>query len=110
MRRLPTTADLAEARLVLIAGLGDNDAAALAAKARAMGVLVNVEDRKPWCDFHLPGVVRRGGLARHGPCQAARGPNRMITAPIRQIATPIKSHRSGRVPSTAQSQPRAAAM
>ena len=62
VRRLPTTADLAEARLLLIAGLGDGDAAALAASARAMGVLVNVEDRKPWCDFHLPGVIRRGDL------------------------------------------------
>ena len=27
-----------------------------------MGVLVNVEDRKAWCDFHLPAVIRRGDL------------------------------------------------
>ena len=60
--RLPTAADLARARLLLVAGLDDEHAAALAALARAMGVLVNVEDRKAWCDFHLPSVIRRGDL------------------------------------------------
>lgn len=60
--RLPTAADLARARLLLVAGLDDEHAATLATLARAMGVLVNVEDRKAWCDFHLPSVIRRGDL------------------------------------------------
>ncbi len=64
--------------------------------------------------WHRPGKsllwLGPGVAARNDPYQAARGPNRIIPAPTRQIATPIKSQRSGRAPSTAQSQPRAAAM
>ncbi len=62
VHRLPTAADLVGVRLLLVAGLDDGAAAALAGLARAMGVLVNVEDRKPWCDVHIPAVVRRGDL------------------------------------------------
>ncbi len=60
--RLPGAADLIDVRLLLVAGLDDGAAAALAGLARAMGILVNVEDRKPWCDIHVPAVVRRGDL------------------------------------------------
>ena len=34
----------------------------LASRARALGVLVNVEDVLPLCDFHVPAIVRRGDL------------------------------------------------
>jgi len=60
--RLPTAEDLVGVRLLLVAGLDGGAASALAALARAMGILVNVEDRKPWCDVHVPKVVRRGDL------------------------------------------------
>jgi precorrin-2 dehydrogenase/sirohydrochlorin ferrochelatase len=60
--RLPEAADLTGARLMLVAGLDDDVSARLAALARAAGVLVNVEDRPALCDFHIPGVVRRGNL------------------------------------------------
>lgn len=62
-RRWPTPAEVAEARLLLIADdvepgvLGD-----LVATARASGTLVNVEDRPEFCDFHSPAAVRRGDL------------------------------------------------
>ncbi len=62
IRRMPRAAELAEVKLLVIAGAPDNEAAALAATARSMGILVNVEDRKPWCDFHHPAVTRRGDL------------------------------------------------
>ena len=62
VRRLPEAADLATVRLLLIAGLGDDPASALAATAHAMGILVNVEDRKRWCEFHVPAVIRRRDL------------------------------------------------
>ncbi len=62
VRRLPGAADLIDVRLLLVAGLGEETASALAATARAMGILVNVEDRTPWCDVHVPAVIRRGDL------------------------------------------------
>jgi precorrin-2 dehydrogenase/sirohydrochlorin ferrochelatase len=34
----------------------------LAGIARSAGTLVNVEDRRAWCDFHSPALVRRGDL------------------------------------------------
>lgn len=62
IERLPDAADLMGVRLVLIAGTDDENAARLAALARATGTLVNVEDRPAWCDFHVQSVVRRGDL------------------------------------------------
>lgn len=53
---------LKSAHLVFLAGLGDRESVALAGKARAAGTLVNTEDVKPLCDFHVPSVVRRGDL------------------------------------------------
>jgi precorrin-2 dehydrogenase/sirohydrochlorin ferrochelatase len=60
--RLPVKADLEDAALVLIAGLPRDEAARIAALARAVGALVNVEDQPDLCDFHIPAVVRRGDL------------------------------------------------
>ncbi len=62
VRRLPTGQDFVGVSLLLVAGLEEAAAAPLVAMARALGVLVNVEDRKPWCDFHVPSIVRRGDL------------------------------------------------
>ncbi len=62
VRRLPAPADLVGVGLLLIAGLGEAAASGLGTTARAMGVLVNVEDRTPWCDFHMPSVIRRRDL------------------------------------------------
>jgi precorrin-2 dehydrogenase/sirohydrochlorin ferrochelatase len=61
-RRLPSALELAQVRVVWIADLPLNQVAALAALGRALGVLVNVEDVKAWCDFHNPSIVRRGDL------------------------------------------------
>jgi precorrin-2 dehydrogenase/sirohydrochlorin ferrochelatase len=49
--------------ILFVAGLDREASAALAAEARAKGVLVNVEDVQELCDFHVPAVVRRGDLA-----------------------------------------------
>ncbi len=62
MRRLPDDADLARLRVLWIADLPLAEAVSLARRARALGVLVNVEDVIGWCDFHNPSVVRRGDL------------------------------------------------
>jgi len=60
--RLPDAADLADLRALWITGLPDDEAASLAALARSMRVLVNVEDRPALCDFHSLAEVRRGDL------------------------------------------------
>jgi precorrin-2 dehydrogenase/sirohydrochlorin ferrochelatase len=48
--------------LLFVAGLETAPAANLAKRARAQGVLVNVEDVPELCDFHMPAIVRRGDL------------------------------------------------
>ena len=60
--RLPGPEDLEGATLVLVAGLEDGAAEAIATAARGAGIAVNVEDRPPFCDFHLPAMLRRGDL------------------------------------------------
>jgi precorrin-2 dehydrogenase/sirohydrochlorin ferrochelatase len=60
--RLPDAEALAAHRVAWVTGLADAEAATLARLARRLGVLVNVEDRLAWCDFHTPAVVRRGDL------------------------------------------------
>ena len=53
---------LPEIGVLFVAGLERPAAAALVAKARAAGILVNVEDVPELCDFHVPAIVRRGDL------------------------------------------------
>ena len=53
---------LASLQVLFVAGLPEIEARPLATRARALGVLVNVEDRLPLCDFHVPAIVRRGDL------------------------------------------------
>src|SRR5476649_2286939 len=49
-------------QLLFVAGLPEGEARHLAGRARALGLLVNVEDVLPLCDFHVPAIVRRGEL------------------------------------------------
>jgi precorrin-2 dehydrogenase/sirohydrochlorin ferrochelatase len=49
-------------RILYIAGLDRAAAERLVRRARALGILVNVEDEPDLCDFHVPAVVRRGEL------------------------------------------------
>ncbi len=53
---------LAPLQLLFVAGLPEGEARLLAGRARALGVLVNVEDVLPLCDFHVPAIVRQGDL------------------------------------------------
>lgn len=61
-RSLPGPADLVPLKVLWIAGLPADTAAELAAMARSLRVLVNVEDRPELCDFHSVAEVRRGNL------------------------------------------------
>ena len=49
--------------LLFVAGLDRASSAALANRAHAAGVLVNVEDVPELCNFHVPAILRRGDLA-----------------------------------------------
>ncbi len=62
VRRLPTSQELATARMVFIAGRDTLHAYDLAATARAAGALVHVEDEPSLCDLHAPATLRRGDL------------------------------------------------
>ncbi len=48
--------------VLFVAGLDQATSAALAARARAQGILVNVEDVPELCDFNVPAIARRGDL------------------------------------------------
>lgn len=65
VRLLPdpvTDALLASLQVLFVAGVPEGESRELAKRARAAGVLVNVEDVLPLCDFHVPAMVRRGDL------------------------------------------------
>ena len=59
---LPDAAAIAEARLLFVADLPEEQSRPLAEAARAARVPVNVEDVPPLCDFHVPATIRRGKL------------------------------------------------
>lgn len=62
--RWPTAEDFARIapRIAFIADLDDDRAQQFAALAHGVGALVNVHDRTPLCDFHVPARLRRGRL------------------------------------------------
>ena len=59
---LPTEKDISSYAIIFIANVDAEEAEKLARQAREQGVLVNVEDVKPLCDFHVPSIIRRGKL------------------------------------------------
>lgn len=60
--RSPTDDELAAAQIVFVAGLAAADAAEIAARARAAGTIVHVEDASGLSDAQLPAVLHRGDL------------------------------------------------
>lgn len=59
---LPSALDLENVAVMFVAGLERDKAVVLVAQARALGILVNTEDDRELCDFHVPASVRRGEL------------------------------------------------
>lgn len=59
---LPEAPELAPLHALWIADLADPAAERLAQAARQAGVLVNVEDRPEYCDFHSVAEIRRKNL------------------------------------------------
>lgn len=60
--RMPDAEEIKKSSVLLIADLPDAQVIPLVQIARNNSVLVNVEDRKEYCDFHFPSFVRRGDL------------------------------------------------
>jgi precorrin-2 dehydrogenase / sirohydrochlorin ferrochelatase len=61
-RLLNPDADLSGLSVLFVAGLPAAASEDLAQRARAGGMLVNVEDIPSLCDFHVPAILRRGDL------------------------------------------------
>lgn len=58
----PSDAEIAACHVVYVANVEDALAEAITTIGRAHKTLVNVEDVKPLCDFHVPAIVRRGDM------------------------------------------------
>ncbi len=59
---LPNSTDINAASILFIVGIENDKAAELAATAKAVGTIANVEDVKEYCDFFSPARVQRGDL------------------------------------------------
>lgn len=58
----PSAEELSALGLLFVAGLDAVQSRHLAQTAHSAGILVNVEDMPPLCDFHVPAQLRRGDL------------------------------------------------
>lgn len=62
INRQPEEKDFESISIAMVADYDEETSGKLAGYARKKGVLVNVEDNKKYCDFHVPAIVRRGDL------------------------------------------------
>ncbi len=62
IERLPEEEEIAALHILYIANIDELEEERLTHLARAHKTLVNVEDRKALCDFHVPALVRRGDM------------------------------------------------
>lgn len=60
--RMPEPEEIKKNSVLIIADIPDEQMIPMVQVARSNSVLVNVEDRKEYCDFHFPSFVRRGDL------------------------------------------------
>ena len=60
--RLPDEGEVAALHILFTASLPEPDSARLAGWAREHGTLINTEDVRSLCDFHVPSMIRRGDL------------------------------------------------
>lgn len=62
VHRLPVAEDLRAVDVVLAGGLSASEADRLRSASREAKVLLNVEDTRTHCDFHMPATLQRGDL------------------------------------------------
>jgi precorrin-2 dehydrogenase / sirohydrochlorin ferrochelatase len=84
--------------LLFVAGMDGAAAASLAGRARALGILVNVEDVLELCNFHVPAIVRRGDLAFTVSTNGkAPGLSRLLRERLEQVFGPEWERRTSAV-------------
>ncbi len=86
---LPKTEDLAGIKVIMIADFDQKKSEELYMLARSSGALVNVEDKRELCDFHVPAIVRRGDLLLTVSTNAA---SPRLARRIRQLLEAIFPH------------------
>lgn len=59
---LPELSAIADCKVAFVADFDKQTSVAIYEKLNAAGMLVNVEDKRELCDFHVPAIVRRGDL------------------------------------------------
>ncbi len=58
----PNEKDFEGVNIAYIADFDDETSERIAGIARAKNIILNIEDKKKFCDFHVPSIVRRGDL------------------------------------------------
>ncbi len=62
IKGIPTEQELAGADLVMIADFDRDTTSRIYHMAKQAGAIVNAEDRREFCDYHVPAIIRRGEL------------------------------------------------
>ena len=62
IKKVPAKKDLVSAEVVFVADFDLATSKKIYQLGKEVGALVNVEDKKDLCDFHVPAIVRRGDL------------------------------------------------
>jgi precorrin-2 dehydrogenase/sirohydrochlorin ferrochelatase len=61
-KAMPEDTALAGFKVAFVADFDEATSVEIYNKLKALGLLVNIEDKRPLCDFHVPAIVRRGDL------------------------------------------------
>lgn len=59
---MPDEETLHGIQVAFVGDFDDVETASITAKLREMKILANAEDKRNYCDFHVPALVRRGDL------------------------------------------------
>ena len=61
-KEMPDVKDVEGVKVAFVADFDNDTSLAIYTKLNALGMIVNVEDKRHLCDFHVPAQVRRGDL------------------------------------------------
>ena len=64
-KEMPEEPALSGFKIAFVADFDEATSLQIYQKLKALGLLVNIEDKRPLCDFHVPAIVRRGNIWRN---------------------------------------------